>query len=169
MLFNNTNNLIYFDLDKQKLRLIQTTPIFENTSVSLVTLDLVKLAVQNNQTSIDYNVFLWDTAILASKGRIPKGTDLHSNVQMQFWPNFPKFKVFRHAIQIAALWSIKPESLLNTSRQLKIPQRYVFTLYCAMNAIGCAKVHTKTISVDEFKDIENGSLFSRIFSRFFKK
>ncbi|VAW37882.1 hypothetical protein MNBD_GAMMA01-1895, partial [hydrothermal vent metagenome] len=42
ILFNNTNNLIYFDLDKQKLRLIQTTPIFENTSVSLVTLDLVK-------------------------------------------------------------------------------------------------------------------------------
>jgi len=81
---------------------------------------------------------IWRLALLASRGRVPKGTDLEAPVILSGWPNLTRLVVPPHALRIAALWSQGPRSLLETAAVLEIPQRYVFAFYSATMALGLA-------------------------------
>lgn len=79
---------------------------------------------------------LWTVSLWASRGRVPKGTDLYVPVSLVSWPGFSRLLITPHALQIAALWSTRPLSLMETARLLAIPHRYVFALYSACLALG---------------------------------
>lgn len=78
--------------------------------------------------------FLWKLALRTSRGRIPEGTDLHTPVKLNRWPNFTRCDVTPHALRIAALWAKQPTSLVDTAEQLAIPQQYIFAFYSAAQA-----------------------------------
>jgi len=80
-------------------------------------------------------------------------------------------QIFRYAIQISAVWSRNKMSLIETAKQLKIPQRYVFTLYCAMRSLGYASIENHNNIPEPATTIiqtSNSSLFTKILSHIFK-
>lgn len=84
----------------------------------------------------DYSQFLWTATVLAARGRIPAEIDPEAPFRFRRWPNFTRLIVPPYAMQVAALWSRSPVSLMQTARMLKIPHRYVFTTFSGCHALG---------------------------------
>jgi hypothetical protein len=78
---------------------------------------------------------MWQMVLFASRGRIPAGTNLIAPIHLRNWPNMTRLALFPHAMRIAAFWSARPHSLLETAEVLGIPQRYVFAFYSAAHAL----------------------------------
>jgi len=113
--------------------------------------------------------FLWEVAILTARGRVPAGTDLNAPVILMRWANFTRLMITPHALQINALWADMPCSLMETAAILKIPQRYVFSLYSAMSALNLAYA-TPNISPHKKRSLpsistEKRGLFQRLLAR----
>ncbi len=159
--------LFHYGFDKTKLKHIQASPLFAQTDCSYITYDQNK-PHRINLSSQDSLSLIWSSAILASKGRVPKGTNLENTVTMKSWPNYSNLMVFRYVIQISSAWSNHQLSLIETAKQLEIPQRYVFTLYNAMHAIECANISDKKIKSQKINR-RNQSVLSKILSHMFKK
>jgi hypothetical protein len=79
---------------------------------------------------------LWVMSLWASRGRVPKGTDIDAPVSLVSWPCYSRLQITPHAMQITSLWTSRPMSLMQTAKVLAIPHRYVFTLYSACLALG---------------------------------
>lgn len=88
------------------------------------------------QTEFD---LMWKVALWSSLGRAPIGTDPEQPIELSRWPNFSRIFISYHAIQIAALWSQRPVSLMQTARTLGIEHRYVFTFFAAASAVGVVR------------------------------
>lgn len=167
--YNYENNYLNHNIEENKLKLLQTTPL-----INTVSIEVNKYIKALKDNSVNATSFVWDTCIRTSKGRLPEDTSLTKPVAMSVWPNFSQLKIFRHAIPIAAVWSRQRISLIETANLLKIPQRYVFSLYTAMNALGYAEVlktHDDTSQYPAIKAQEKSSskLFSRLLSHIFKR
>jgi len=105
--------------------------------------DCIELSyhIQSNVLPFHYNYldqFRWKMAIWASHGHLPQGTPLETPIILLHWPNLTRVLLTPHALQITALWIERPFSLLETAKRLGIEQRYVFTFYSAVYAIGLA-------------------------------
>ncbi|WP_374245019.1 hypothetical protein [Zoogloea sp.] len=82
----------------------------------------------------------WDVALWASRGRLPRGTNLDYPVRLHSWPNLTRLAVPPEAMRIAGLWSRSSYSLRDTVRVLGVPQRYVFAFYSACHALGLVEL-----------------------------
>ncbi len=171
LIFHYPENVISHNIEKNKLKLLKTTPLINQAS--LISLNS-STAMKNHV--IDATNFAWDTTIQTNKGRLPKGTNLLEPVILLVWPNFTKLRIFRHAIPITAVWSRQRISLVETAKLLDIPQRYVFSLYSAMNALAYAKIGKfedeitpKNKTVKPLPQQNNSTLFSKIMSHLFKR
>ncbi len=80
--------------------------------------------------------FLWESALLSSRGRVPFGTDMSQKVGLKAWPNLTRLVLTPHAMQLAAYWHVKPEGLRETAERLNIRYRYVYAFYSACSALG---------------------------------
>lgn len=157
------------NFDANKLKLVQTSPLSTNIIIKYIDKNISLFT--NQQKEVDKTEFIWESAIQASKGRLPKGTDLNKTVKMKTWPNFSKLQIFRYSVQISAVWSRNNLSLIETATQLNIPQRYVFTLFCAMNSLNYALIDesSKTFNTTIENKSKNTSLFSKILTHMFGK
>ncbi|MBK1718194.1 hypothetical protein [Thiocystis violacea] len=81
------------------------------------------------------DALLWTSALLASRGRVPVGTDLGAEIRLKRWPNLTRLAVCPNAVRITALLSREPISLITAARTLKIPQRFVFAFFSAAEAL----------------------------------
>jgi hypothetical protein len=126
---------IWVDAGDRQLRPYCTIPD-ATREVPLLTHD--ELRPYTGRHSYSVAAFLWQLALWASRGRLPAGTSLTQPIYLRHWPNFTRLQVTPHALAIAALWSKQPRSLIDTSRSLKIPQRYVFAFYSATKALQLA-------------------------------
>jgi len=102
--------------------------------------ELEKYISKHHLLSQPLDNFLWQIALWTARGRVPKGTDLHKPVVLLHWPNFTRLIVTPSALKISALWMENPCSLLETSKILEIPQRYVFTFFSAASTLKLAFV-----------------------------
>jgi hypothetical protein len=110
--------------------------------------------------------FLWKVALWSARGRVPLGTDLDAPVRLSAWPNFTRLWIPPHALRIAALWSRQPHSLLTTARLVAAPQRYVFTFYSAVHALGlAAPLRDAADASPPPEPTRNQGLLKRILSR----
>ena len=167
ILYDNANKQFLYGFDENKIKFVKSNPLFETTKLSLIQ---IKNHLSINKTEkVDATKLIWESAIYASKGRLPNDTDLNKIVSMKCWPNFSKVKIFRYAIQISAVWATTSLSLLQTANQLKIPQRYVFTLYCAMNAIQCANTNDNLDKSNQEIKSKKRSIFSKLLTHVFNK
>ncbi len=170
LIFHYKENLISHNIEKNKLKLLKTTPLINQASL----IYLNSTTPMKNHV-IDAISFAWDTTIQTNKGRLPKGTSLLEPVILLVWPNFTKLRIFRHAIPITAVWSRQRISLVETAKLLDIPQRYVFSLYSAMNALAYAKIGkfedevTQKSKAIKPSQQNNSNLFSKIMSHLFKR
>ncbi len=106
---------------------------------------------------------LWKVALWSSFGRIPVGTNPEQAVELAYWPNFTRIFIPHHAMQIAALWSQRPVSLLETAAILEIEYRYVFSFYSAAHAISAvAPASADSAVATQVKGRGNGGLFRRL-------
>lgn len=165
LLFEYKSQLIYHQFNGTKMRYFKSSPLFFETKVSLIKFS--KDAKQIKTTTQNAQELIWESAILASKGKLPQGTSLTQAVEMTSWPNYSRLLVFRYVVQISAAWSGNHMSLQDTATQLNIPQRYIFTLYNAMLAINSAKINNVINNVSKIKNDKRKSVFSRILSHMF--
>ena len=93
----------------------------------------------------DLDAFLWRVTLWSSRGRIPKGTDIHQAVELKAWPNLTRLDAIPNAPRIAALMMRGPQTLGEIAKKLDIPQRYVFAFYSASTAIGLANTVAKPV------------------------
>ncbi len=84
----------------------------------------------------------WDVALWASRGRLPRGTQLDHPVRLRCWPNLTRLAVPPEAMRIAGLWSRGNVSLRDTVATLGVPQRYVFAFFSACHALGLVELVT---------------------------
>lgn len=159
------------DMEANKLKLVQSAPL--STDVKHIFIKENKTFHKEGFQSTDKDVFIWASAIQASKGRLPNYTNIEKSVILNTWPNFSQLQVFRYSVQITAVWSMYNLSLVETAKQLQIPQRYVFTLYFAMNSLGYAEIDSKNKNKGEGIQSKtkhtNKSLFSKILSHVFNR
>jgi hypothetical protein len=88
-------------------------------------------AVSPQDYCSDFDELLWKLALWTSRGRLPRGTDPAAAVRLRRAPDFPRFLVTPHAASICRLWLEKAVGLVESAACLRVPQRYVFALYCA--------------------------------------
>lgn len=98
---------------------------------------------------------VWKIALWTARGRLPRGTTLTAPVILHHWPNLTRWILTPHALEIAALWSIRPCSLLETAEILKILHYHVFAFFSAAHAVNSA-------SID--KTVQSKSLLSHTLS-----
>ncbi|MCF6263836.1 MAG: hypothetical protein L3J24_09655 [Xanthomonadales bacterium] len=149
----------FYCFDWSKLKHAQANPTFNDTKLAQVgpNSDLV------NTAALNATEIVWEAALLASKGRLPAGTSLTNEIGIIYWPDLSKLTVFEHVDQIVATWALNPISIGATTKQLKIPQRYVFTLFCAMRAISSVYVESDESAVEDSPKASKKSLLSKLF------
>lgn len=127
---------VYCPMREQRLRPLSVTP----TPTRLAALqelspnELPDIAPRDPHLHSS-ETMLWTIALWASRGRVPFGVDLNAPVSLLRWPNYSRLLIPPHAVQIAALWTTRPLSLMQTAKQLAVPHRYVFALYSACLAL----------------------------------
>ncbi len=132
-------NTALIDLSESQLQALSSIPLSERTMTVFFLEDAQLERFRSQSKSIRLYSLLWKAAIMASRGRIPFGTNIKAPVYLKNWSNIAKHLLqFQHAEEIARLWEKQPVSLEETINKLKIPQRHVFTFYSACRAIGIA-------------------------------
>jgi hypothetical protein len=113
--------------------------------------------------------FFWQLALWASRGRLPQGTSLTQPIYLRRWPNFTRLVVTPYALAIAALWAEQPRSLLDTAKDLQIPQRYVFAFYSAARSLQLAGETRRAVDTllapPEIVQTKERGLFGRLLDR----
>jgi len=102
--------------------------------------------------------FIWTTTLLTARGRLPTGTDVNKVVGLKVWPNLTRLELIPHAMNVAAVFSKHPGTLLDIEKWLNIPQRYVFAFYNAALSLNMIETDVKTL---KSKKKKSSSIFNR--------
>ena len=165
------NKIFLHNISTIQCQYLHKTPLTENS----INIHQVENLPHNIAKKIEKDRFIWESCLQSSRGRLPHETCIITPVVLKKWPNYSKLALFRHVIQISALWSRKPMSLYETARHLAIPQRYVFTLYSALDSLDCIQtlaknnIATNLTSQEINKVANNKSFFSKVIAHLFGK
>lgn len=128
---------VFVDTKQLQLRTLATLPLQGEIKTEVLdqrktrTFDGVKWRLSALQ---------WTLALMAARGRVPVGTELHTKVKLTQWPNLTRLQAFPNAMRISSLWSRQPISLLDSASTLGISQRYVFAFYAAVQSLGLVEI-----------------------------
>lgn len=143
-------------LDKNRLR----THVLSEREVKLID-------DQSHGRYINDEAFIWLSALLTAKGRLPQVADLTKAAYLKWWPNFTRLDVPPNSMRIVALWDRKQTSLADTVEVLQIPQREVFAFYSAAAALGLIETCVPQQPLNDGVSVskEKRGFFSRILRR----
>ncbi len=139
-----------------------------------LSISLIKGGVEEepgpHRTPRSLDTLLWETAIWASAGRLPRGSNPGKRVQLRRWPNMTRFMLLPDGMRIAALWLDHPISLTSTCRMLNIPIEHVYAFYSAVDALGLVLHHPAMQHADRgqdapFPERSNNRILGRILKR----
>ncbi|HMW52953.1 MAG TPA: hypothetical protein PKX01_04355 [Rhodocyclaceae bacterium] len=128
-----TNESAYQPLSPKALRAQAQVPT--RGTIKQTTLDAGDVGPVARLDPRPLQVVEWEVALWASRGRLPRGTDLDTPVRLVRWPNFTRLPVPEGALRIAGLWSRTPTTLRDTVHLLGLPQRHVFAFFSACAAL----------------------------------
>jgi len=153
--------------NEQKLRTMTLMPLTKKLQLTpLDAGEIKRLEAKYTFTKLPLDNSLWKIALWTARGRIPRGTNLHHRVILSEWPNFTGLIVTPHALQITALWAMRPCSLLETAQHLHIQQRYVFSLFSATASLRLTTIDRNNHdSNTEFSKHAKRTLLQRILAR----
>lgn len=127
-----TRNLLLCDFDVRLLENLITTPLGKRPKTRTLSrqeqaeLQHTPLAGAGVQR---LDETLWLAGLLTAGGRLPIDTDPNRPVYLRHWPNLTRLSALPHAVRIAALWSMRGASILETAGTLGIAQRHVIAFY----------------------------------------
>jgi hypothetical protein len=127
---------VFSDTREQRLRPLCVTPTGRLAALHDLREDELPKMQRQDPRLHSSETMLWVISLWASRGRVPTGTDLDAPVSLVSWPCFSRLLIPPHGIQVTALWTTRPQSLMQTAKLLAIPHRYVFGLYSACLALG---------------------------------
>lgn len=169
---------VLVDMSHNQLRALAVAPLDEER-VGYRFVDGVDLSVVPREKIYRLDALLWTSMLLASRGKVPVGTDLNAPVTMKHWPNLTRLEAFPRApridssVRIAACLCRESVSLATLARVLKIPQRFVFAFFAAASALDLIVYSTDpettipnraTFPPSDSGASENHNLFKRILS-----
>ncbi|MDY6992610.1 MAG: hypothetical protein SVR94_08410, partial [Pseudomonadota bacterium] len=114
------------------------------------------------------DAMVWKIALWTARGRLPRGTTLTAPVILNHWPNLTRWVLIPHALEIAALWSAQPYSLLETAEILKIHHYHVFAFFSAAQAVKSASIDKTAKSKGQLSNaisLSQRSLFQWLLAR----
>ena len=120
-----------------------------------------------------YESFIWSTSLLTARGRLPTSTNITKPVGLKTWPNLTRLELIPHTMNMAAVFSKHPGSLLEVSTWLGIEQKYVFSFYSAVHALDMVDFDIKKTKKSGFsfakkdskEDSEERGFFGRLLKR----
>jgi hypothetical protein len=127
-----TRNLLLCDFDIRLLESVITTPLGKRPKTR--NLSRQEQAELQHSPPAGAGVqrldeTLWLAGLLTAGGRLPIDTDPNRPVYLRHWPNLTRLSAIPHAVRIAALWSLRGASIVETASTLGIPQRHVIAFY----------------------------------------
>ena len=127
-----TRNVLLCDFDVRFLEGVITTPLGKRPKTRTLSrqeqaeLQHTPLAGAGVQR---LDETLWLAGLLTASGRLPIDTDPNRPIYLRHWPNLTRLSAIPHAVRIAALWSLRGASILETASTLGIAQRHVIAFY----------------------------------------
>jgi hypothetical protein len=143
ILLPHSNQILHnYQFNDSQLRTMALLPMSSNQLRMTAVSEIEVSFYLSNHSLVGYSLesFVWRIALWTARGRLPKGTDLHKDIVLLHWPNFPRLVVTPQALRISAFWLAEPHSLVETAQLLKVAQRYVFAFYSATSALKLALV-----------------------------
>ena len=136
LLIDDNRSIATIEVNELRLRTLSSVPITQaNLSVEQAP-NNYQAAKNTRPIVMRKEELIWKTALWASRGRIPVGTDLEMPIKLRLWSDSQQINNYPHAKKIAALWTQKPRSLLSTIAVTGLPQRNIFNFYSAAMALG---------------------------------
>lgn len=125
-------------------------------------------ANQNKELVSDLEAFVWTSQLLTAQGRLARGVDINRPALLKYWPNMTRVEAIPHMMNIAAVWSDTPNSMVELAKRLDIPQRYVFSFYNAAVTLGLMEQDNNKLKAkarNQDSKPKNRGLFSRLLKR----
>jgi len=158
---------VVVDIQPKSLRTLGSVPVFEG-DVRLHFLKDFSLRDVPEHKIWRLESLQWMLTLLASRGRVPVGTDLKSRVALCRWPNLTRLPSCPSGVRITALLSSEPMPLIEVARTLKVPQRNVFAFYAAAQSLGLTEKQdlssVEAPQLDAFRPPKRRRLFEMILS-----
>lgn len=124
----------HIELNRHSLRNLASVP--DSVTAIMTEFDDEDSPKENNRKKlVCADALLWDLTIWASRGRLPIQVDLNQSFTLKNWPNFTRWTITPHAMQITVLWLSHSLTLRNTVAVMGIPQHHIFTFYSAALAL----------------------------------
>ena len=166
VLVNAEDRQVYLMIGHKNIRVFERLPLAETVMFRPVENLAEKLKSTEHIHEVDFDDLIWNLGFAASCGRLPHGTDVDRTIQLKHWPNLTKAKNFKHACQIAALWSQNPLSIRQIIAKLNIEHKYVYGFYSAAKAAGLIeKSASNVLSIQSKKSPKpKPSIISRLLS-----
>ena len=116
---------------------------YKDMKVAPVSAEEVASLIATSKETYSLEGILWQLALCASRGRLPANTPLDAPISLRHWPNLTRLQVSPHAARILSVCSRGSHSIREATESLDVPQRYIFALYSACNAIGLIQIGRK--------------------------
>ncbi len=129
----HATNQVHLDLVKNNLKSLSSIPDGETAIMIDLKNNLDIDGMTRHFVRADH--LLWNASVWASRGRLPHGTDLDQSFMLKCWPNFTKWAITPSAMKITVFWLKFRVSLRQTVEVLGVPQRDIFRLYSACEAV----------------------------------
>ncbi len=137
------NKIVSSNLKDIHMRQIAIAPLGKGDSgldTQLEMLESTSIEDLSAPESAIYSIetFVWELALLTSKGRVPIGTPMDKPTYLMQWPDFTRLMQSPNDMKIAAYWVRLPSSLIDLSENLNVPINDVRLMYSATFLTGLA-------------------------------
>lgn len=177
ILIDARNKLVRSNLKDIHMRQIAIAPLGKGESGLDTELEMIESksledisGLQGSTYPLD--TFVWELAILTSKGRVPVGTPIDEPTYLMQWPNFTRLMQISNDMKVAAYWLHKPSSLIDLSDNLNVPMHDILLLYSAASLTGLAGIAKRKsdhmLRFGKPEEHKNRSLFGSIIDRLSK-
>lgn len=104
----------------------------------------------------------WQIALWSARGRLAQTINPQAKLSLSAWPNFTRLQITPYAIQIAALLTQHSMSADEVASTLQIPQRYVYAVVSASQAIGLLQMEKSSFDMPKIEWKPKSNLFNSI-------
>lgn len=130
------HNQAWVSLRESKLESLALLPLVDEKSGFSFVDDFSATAEPPGATAFHLGGLLWITTLFASRGRLPAGTRIDTNVGLPQRPDLAHLADFPNLDRIVDLLCARPSSLVDVASLLGIPLRFVFAFYSGAMALG---------------------------------
>lgn len=128
--------LVKLGMGRFQLREIASFPLNNsNFKLSLVPPEEAPVSNDGQTKTQSLRGLIWQAALYAGRGRVPRGTDLDAPVRLHRWPNLTRLLLTPGSVRMSALWIRQPVSIRALATQLGLQISDVASFYSAAQAL----------------------------------